>query len=343
VTARLAYRPELDGLRALSVLLVMAYHVPEGHRFLRGGFIGVDLFFALSGALITRILLAELSANGRIAFGAFYLRRLKRLYPALIAMLAFVAVAGLFLYEGASIRRLLGNVAISALYLASFVQPHTPMPNLGHMWSLSIEELFYLVWPLALALVLRSGRRAVVALLFLVVLLVFGWRVHLYLDRFVSASRIYFAPDTRADALAFGCLAGVALHSGFADRHRRALLIGAPFAGLALVYLACTADRGEIWFATWGYSLTAFLSAWVVARLFVADSAWLRSAPLVWTGKLSYSLYLWHIPLITMAPAVGLPPLAGLAAGIALAIACHYTVENRLRAGPGGVPSSARG
>lgn len=332
MTARLAYRPELDGLRALSVLVVMAYHVPEGHRFLRGGFIGVDLFFALSGALITRLLLAELDQSGRIAFGAFYLRRLKRLYPALIAMLAFVALAGLVLYEGAAIRRLLGNVAISALYLASFVQPHTPMPNLGHMWSLSIEELFYLVWPLALALVLRSGRRAVVALLLLVILLVFGWRVHLYLERFVSASRIYFSPDTRADVLAFGCLAGVAIHSGFAARHRRALQLGAPMCALALLYIACTADRGEIWFATWGYSLTALLSACVVTHLFVTDSRLLRSAPLVWTGKLSYSLYLWHIPLIAMAPAVGMPPIVGLAAGIALAIACHYTVENRLRA-----------
>ncbi|HTJ83146.1 MAG TPA: acyltransferase [Polyangiaceae bacterium] len=326
------YRPELDGLRALSVLAVIVYHVPRAHGLVPAGFIGVDLFFALSGALITQLLLREHDDTGRVALGRFYARRLRRLYPALLAMLAFVIVASFVAYSRASFVSILRDAAISGLYLASFVAPFRAMPLLGHMWSLSIEELFYLVWPLSLAIVAKSGRRAIVGLLVLVVIGAFGWRVHLWFDAMASAHRIYFAPDTRADALAWGCLAGFAVHSGWAARARRALLVLGPCAGLGIAILMHEADRSATWFATWGYSLTSILAATVVARLFVAPSAALATKPLVVVGRLSYSLYLWHIPLIAMGSDLGVPAEASLAVAVVLAVLSYRFVESRWRA-----------
>lgn len=332
VTARLEYTPELDGLRAITVLAVIAYHVPESRTLVRSGFIGVDVFFALSGALITRLLLVELDQSGRIALGRFYIRRLRRLYPGLLAMLTFVVVSAVVLYDSATVMRVLKNAVIAGLYLASFVQPYQPMPNLGHMWSLSIEEVFYLVWPVALWLLFRSSTRAILGFLLVVVLAVFGWRVHLYLEDFATASRIYFALDTRIDALAFGCIAGVLVHTGWAKRRKIALVFAAPIAALALAVLAVTADRAAVWYATWGYSLTGTLAAVLIARLFVAEAPALRVWPLIWIGKRSYGFYLWHLPLIAMSPAMGLPAIGGLAIGIALACLSYSFIESPLRA-----------
>lgn len=332
MTGGLTYRPELDGLRALSVLAVIVYHLPFGRELLRAGFIGVDLFFALSGALITHILLGERESTGRIALGRFYVRRLRRLYPGLLAMTTTVVAVAFVFYEYEVALRVLWNGLLSALYLAAFIEPYRPMPFFGHMWSLSIEECFYLLWPATLAGVVRSGKRAVVAFLVLVTLATFLWRVHLWFDHMAPANRLYFAIDTRADALAWGCLVGAAVRWGFAVHARRALLVLGPVAGLVLVGLMLTADRTETWFATWGYSATAILSSLVVARLFVAPARLLAFGPLTWVGKLSYSLYLWHVPAITLGPRFGVPPLAALGVGVGLAVASYYGIESRLRA-----------
>jgi peptidoglycan/LPS O-acetylase OafA/YrhL len=332
VSGRLEYRPELDGLRALSVLAVIVYHLPRGREVLQAGFIGVDVFFALSGALITQLLLAEREATGSISLGRFYVRRLRRLYPGLLAMTSTVVLAAFVWLDRDAAHRVLWNGVLSAVYLAAFIAPYRPMPLFGHMWSLSIEECFYLAWPAALSLIIRSGRRAVLAFLGLVTLAAFAWRVHLWLDLMASSNRVYFALDTRADALAWGCLVGAAVRWGYAVRARRALSILGPLAGLGLVGLMLHADRSETWFATWGYSLTSILSSVVVARLFVAPAPALALRPLTWIGKLSYSLYLWHVPAIALGSSLGAPPLAALAVGVGLAVASYYAIESRFRA-----------
>src|SRR5579862_1099054 len=159
---RRGYVPALDGLRAIAVLAVLGYHTWEGA--FRGGWVGVDIFFVLSGYLITSILLAERDRRGTISFRQFYLRRALRLLPALVLCLA-VAIA-LAASQGPTLRDATTKEAAAAtLYAANWWQvlrPHAPIGLLAHTWSLSVEEQFYLCWPLALSgLLALRGYRAV--------------------------------------------------------------------------------------------------------------------------------------------------------------------------------------
>ncbi len=329
---RLAHRPELDGLRALSVIAVVIHHVPPGRAAFPAAFIGVDVFFALSGALITRILLTELDRTGTLSLGRFYLRRLRRLYPGLLTMIVAVSLAALVLLGGAFVVKYLPDAALAALYLAAFVVPERPIALVGHTWSLSIEEAFYLVWPVTLRALAKRGLRPVVLLLAFVVLAVPLWRMHLWWDEMASSSRLYFALDTRADAIAWGALAGLAVHSGLAERIARPLGGLAWLSGAGLLVLTRIGNRSETWYAVWGYSLASALSAIVVARLFVRPSKILASAPLVWLGKRSYSLYLWHVPVFLLGGDRGVSFFVLVPLAMALAMVSYRFVELPLRA-----------
>ena len=154
-----SYVPALDGLRGLAVLLVVLFHAAAPP--FQGGFVGVDMFFVLSGYLITNLLLQEYQQQGRIDFGRFYLRRFLRLMPALLFMTATFALVASWQLEGEPLRQALGEIPWAVSYLANWARAWDliPMFYLVHTWSLAIEEQFYLLWPVVLLWTARKGGR----------------------------------------------------------------------------------------------------------------------------------------------------------------------------------------
>src|SRR3546814_6270958 len=165
--------PALDGLRAVAVLAVMVFHAMTG--FATGGFLGVDVFFVLSGYLITCLLLVEHHGAGRIAISAFYLRRALRLYPALLLMLAVYLLAAPWLFPEASVSSHARDALLAGTYLSDYSYAFFKEPfYLKHTWSLAAEEHFYLLWPLLLGGMLRFGPAMLIRLLAGLLLLAMG-------------------------------------------------------------------------------------------------------------------------------------------------------------------------
>ena len=308
----LGYRPALDGLRAISVLLVIATHA--GVPYLsQAGAVGVTMFFVLSGFLITRLLLDESARTGRVSFRRFYLKRARRLLPALVAFLLVDAAVRVF--GGRS----LVPVALAAVYASDIVPPAVGgyiFGELSHTWSLSLEEQFYLAWPAALMLLVRT--RFALPVLAVGALASASVRVAL-LSAGANVTRVYIAPDTRADALLIGCLLGLTIH-----RIRRPAPATVVAAGLVLA-LACTLGySGMMW---------ALLPVAVAAAIVVAWSlehhGWLAGRVPVRIGRISYGLYLWHYPValavLQLLGPMGLP--LTLLLSFALAIGSWFIIE----------------
>ena len=216
----IGYVPALDGLRALAVMLVLAAHL--GIPFMHGGVIGVDLFFVLSGFLITGLLLEEQERNGQIHYPAFYARRALRLFPALVLLLPLVGIAA---HLSPEIDKATGDLTTGGipwvlLYLANWPRATgTQLGLFGHTWSLAIEEQFYLLWPAALFLLVRKRTdypRALVVSLSVAALVA----VHRAVEWLQGAGidRVANGTDMRADALLIGCATALALHAGFRPR-----------------------------------------------------------------------------------------------------------------------------
>jgi peptidoglycan/LPS O-acetylase OafA/YrhL len=278
---RLGYVPALDGLRGIAVLIVIAFHY-TGKPF--GGGYGVDLFFVLSGFLITTLLLEERFAKGSIDLGRFYLRRARRLFPALAALLC-----AYLLYNAILGRNALATVADYGLYFGNiyFVVSHkVDNTGLGHLWSLAEEEQFYLLWPLLLLVVARA-RRPVHWILALALALV-AYRSVLILHG-ATMTRLYRAPDTHSEGLLLGAALAFLRQQGFVAREWAGKL------GLALTIPAVIAGN-------WRLGLPVFeLGAVLLVAAGVGDTSIARALsirPLVWVGALSYSLYLWHFPVL---------------------------------------------
>jgi len=351
----LGYRPALDGLRALAVVAVIGYHL--GYRWLRGGFIGVDLFFVLSGYLITSLLLAERHRSGHIDLPRFWLRRAKRLLPALLLVVLAVAYWE-FMHASPFERQIRRPDLLWTLFYGSnwhfiqsgqdyFAQLADASP-VRHTWSLAIEEQFYLVWPVLVAVILanrrvRSGRLAVICGAGL--LASFGAMVLLYAPG--DPSRTYYGTDTRIyQPLAGALLAVFATRPRFRQRERVAkyvAAIGLVLIGIVVVFLS---DRAPAYWHGFSLLLTV-IAAGVIWGLEVAPAGWaatlLSLKPLRWTGQVSYGLYLWHWPIIL---AVGssvsvlqmLPGSTGLnltrlVATFGVATASFYLVEQPFRRG----------
>jgi peptidoglycan/LPS O-acetylase OafA/YrhL len=304
--SRLGYRPQLDGIRGIAIILVMLVHV---HNWPRGGFIGVDVFFTLSGFLITTLLLEEWRAHGTISLRDFYARRALRLFPAVIVLLAAYSAFAL-LVGGPYLSTRLAGVAYGLAYVSNWAQAYGltfPEQEIGYLWTLAIEEQYYLLWPglllIALYVARLSPRRLMVAIL-CVVVAVWIWRVVL-VDVGVEGRRIYFGTDTRLDQL----LLGAALAAWFVNRPVSAAgslvwRLGA-WAGVAfLTWRLFDPVYFRGWYPTVGIGAIGLASAAVIACV-VTDSSpvlnwvlgwrWLR-----WVGALSYSLYLWHVPAIRL-------------------------------------------
>ena len=340
-----AYRPALDGLRALAVAAVMLFH--GGVGVLRGGFLGVDAFFVLSGYLITSLLLAERAETGRIRLGAFWGRRARRLLPALLVVLVAVAVAGRYLLPDVEVRLLRGDAFAALFYVANwrmiyrgsdyFTQTAAPSP-LQHTWSLGIEEQFYWLWPLiVLVLLAFAARRVLFAVCATGVVASALAAAALYQPD--NVNRAYFGTDTRAQALLIGCaLATIPLTRG-----RRWLAVLALAGTLGTAWLWTHADGTDAWLYRGGFTAAALAVAAVLAHAVASPrgpTAWvLALPPLVWLGRISYGLYLWHWPLFQFVTAerTGLsgPALLGMRCGLTVAVATvsFYAIEQPIRRG----------
>ncbi len=359
---RLAHLPALDGLRAVAVVLVIAYHLDPGR--LPGGFLGVDLFFVISGFLITTLLLRERAATGRIGLGDFWVRRFRRLVPLLVVVVAATVAATRWWgvpEQWSSVRAdALGALAYVANWrfvLADqsyFDSLLGPSPLL-HTWSLGVEEQWYLLWPLAMvglgALAISSrGRRAVLVALALGI--VASATSMIVLFDASDPSRAYYGTDSRAQHLLVGAALAWALHlrPGLVDvASRRGWRPVAPAALAALVVVAASTPADAAWLYRGGLLALSVVAAVVVWSVTVpverSSLRWLAAPPLVWLGRRSYGLYLWHWPVIVFVGApiglewTGTPLLlARVAAVLALTEAGHRLVEvPARRPGPGAV------
>jgi peptidoglycan/LPS O-acetylase OafA/YrhL len=310
---RLHHVPALDGLRGLAILLVLGVHTRE---LIPGGLLGVDLFFVLSGFLITSRLLAERARTGTISLREFYRRRALRLLPALILMLSvYLAATALLDTEGVRPGIVAAGFGIS--YVANLAQMGGlfEAEELRPLWSLAAEEQFYLLWPpiLAIALALRASYRVLCVLLVGLALVSGCWRVAL-LASGASFERLWVGPDTHADPILLGCVAGVLYTSGALERVR--------FGDVALVVGASIVAMSA-WFASETHVLLTFFaicSALVVLAAASRTSWWftrvLELRPLRYLGKISYGLYLWHVPMLAaFGGTIGIP-LALVVAGL---------------------------
>lgn len=293
------YLPQLDGLRAAAVIGVAIFHARS--QLVPGGFIGVDVFFVLSGYLITGISLSELRKTNRLSLTRFYLRRALRLFPALFFCALLLSIVYLFvpnLPEGPETQvGILGAITYSSTWLVAF-----NLADLGAMlptWSLAVEEHFYLIWPVLLLIAYRAGRwlRSCV-LAFAVAGIVYRWAA--YYSFGWDILRIHYAPDTRAEQLLIGCALAVLL-PGF---RRRVPAAWAWSAAALLLIFALVSDKVPVdIYHRGGSTGIALLAAVLVAHLVTgrgAMSRLLSSRPLVWIGKRSYGIYLWNLPIIAI-------------------------------------------
>lgn len=297
------YEPSLDGIRAIAVLLVMAGHL----GLVYAGGLGVDIFFVLSGYLITAILISEFSVNGRISLKKFYARRALRILPAVILLLAVLNVFVAITQPSEQATTLRWNSLGALFYSANWLRVFgRDLGIVGHLWSLSIEEQFYFLWPITLAFLLTrklNVNRTLLVVAFAVVLVNLD-RIYLY-HGIESFTRIYNGLDTRADALLVGCALGIA-HCRFLSRHVLAVLglLGAAFVAHVLFRgYPVPANLQVPLGLTIGGTLFALGVAFTLAAILANSESvfakFLRLPPLVWTGRLSYGLYLWHFPVFT--------------------------------------------
>ncbi len=304
---RLGYVRALDGLRGCAVLLVMAHHanVP----LMQGGFLGVDVFFVLSGFLITALLCQEFDRAGRVSLRRFYARRLLRLTPALLVMVAVVVPVLLVWQPGQlrsdSLAAAPWTLGYATNYLAMVVD--RGLGVFGHTWSLAIEEQFYVLWPPVLVwlLVRRSARFIASALMCAAAVVAVG-RAVVWL-RFENAEYTYFALHARADALLIGCVAALALTAASTAVVRSTASRLAPLAaacGLALAVLMTFARTTSGWVHVAGFLMAAVASVGVISHLAAAPESFvarlLSWRPIAAVGTLSYGLYLWHVPVFEL-------------------------------------------
>jgi peptidoglycan/LPS O-acetylase OafA/YrhL len=343
-----AHRNDIDGLRAVAVTSVLFYHADSA--WLPGGFVGVDVFFVISGYLISGIIFGGI-ARGTFSFEDFYARRVKRIFPALLLVLLSVTIYGWFSLFTDEYQRLGKHVAAGAAFLSNIVKP------LLHLWSLGVEEQFYLIWPLFFVL-LAKARRSPLAAIGAITLGSFALNVYWVKDHEV---RSFYLPVTRfwelsvGSLLAYGQVLGIQrtgtaigrlsafLSGGASSAMRNSLAVG----GLGLLGAALVLLSKDDLFPGWLAALPTIGTFLLIAA---GNRSWINSRLLgnplmVWVGLISYPLYLWHWPLLSFLrilsssrPSGGVT-LFALAVAVGLAWLTYRYVErpirtNRLRLRP---------
>ncbi len=336
----LPYRPDIDGLRAVAVVAVILCHA--GVPFMRGGFAGVDVFFVISGFLITQLLLPATRDGSWRALGDFYLRRARRILPALFVMMLVVTLLAAILFVppdlegyGRNLRLasvMLGNVA--GWFGGNYFDALASRLPLLHVWSVAVEEQFYLVFPWMLLAVARVAPRRLLAVL--VLSLLASLALCLYCSRQHIAANYFLTPMRGWQLLIGACLALVEL-PGLARRWLRETIVALCFIALAASFGCLQQD--DTYPNSW-----ALVPCLATAGLLAAGRAGpticlapLQWRPVVFTGLVSYSLYLWHAPALTLferyniLPPTGLQIAVLLVAVYAVSVVSYYAIEQPVR------------
>ncbi|MEI8336204.1 MAG: acyltransferase [Actinomycetes bacterium] len=347
----------LDGARGAAVIAVLLFH----GGVLKGGYLGVDLFFVLSGYLITSLLLAETARSGTIGLGGFWARRARRLLPALFLMLVAVCAYAVFIAKPTELNQIRGDFLATLGYVANwhlvladydYWRLFTSPSPLNHTWSLAIEEQFYVVWPLValgVGCIVRRGRTAIAwarAMFFTsLTLSIFSAAFALQIWHSSKGTvRIYYGTDTRAAAILFGAaLASWIAWRGAAStkRGRHSLEILGVIATAILIWAYFRLEQGGLY--SGGLLICSLAATAVIAAITHPESGPLARAfsarPLVEAGIISYGLYLWHWPIYVWlnADRVGLSgwPLLGVRIAVTLVVALlsYRFVEKPIRYG----------
>jgi len=348
------YKPALDGLRTVAVGSVIAYHF--GAAWAPGGFLGVDTFFVLSGYLITSLLLSEWDRHGTVRFGAFWARRARRLFPALLVALTAVFIWAWLAVSPDRLDAIRNDGLWTLFYGAnwhfissgqSYFEAFSEASPLRHAWSLAIEEQFYLFWPLLTFACLRVGRSRprVLTGLCLVGIVVSTFLLSQY-DA-ADPSRAYYGTDSRASQLLVGALLAIVLlrWAPKTPATRGAVQI-AGYAGAAFsIWAFATASDHDSWLYNGGFLGFALATAAIIAAIIQPSSAGspltrlLSLPPVRWVGQVSYGLYLWHWPVV-IAISEGRTRITGielallrLAATFFFTTLSYYLIEQPIRRG----------
>ncbi|WP_127593342.1 acyltransferase family protein [Paenibacillus lautus] len=349
------YMPGLDGLRALALIGVMGYHWNFG--FAGGGFLGVSLFFVLSGYLITDILASQWHHQRRIDLKDFWIRRFRRLLPAMLLMLFFLVV-WVTLFDRSRLAALRSEVLGAVTYISnwqfifqqqSYFESFGPPSPLGHFWSLAVEEQFYLLWPLIMLAVLKLFPRRGQLFTFIAAgAAISALAMAVIYQPGDDPSRVYYGTDTRAFGLLIGAGLAVVWPSWKLSTHvsratRRRLNVTGAAAMLIILSMMWQVDRYDSFLYQGGmflFSLAAAVLVAVLAHPGASISRLLSWKPLLWIGVRSYGIYLWHYPvMILTSPASGtgdlsLPQVAlQIAASVLLAALSWKYVEEPIRHG----------
>jgi peptidoglycan/LPS O-acetylase OafA/YrhL len=345
-----SFRPDVEGLRAVAVTLVVLYHAGVG--WLSGGYVGVDVFYVVSGFVITGLLLRERAVDKRNDAITFYARRCRRILPAATLVIVVTVLASYHWLGFVFGAQVAGDGQAAALFSANFhfiadgtnyISSKLPPSPLQNYWSLAVEEQFYLVYPTVFVVVALAFRRrlSLTAKLLWVLgclsVLSYLWSVHETAENAVAA---YFSPFTRAWELGLGAI--VALLTPRLQAVPRALAALVAWIGLGMIVLAALSFGAGTAYPGSAAALPVLGAALVIgggaAVPRLGAEAVLRLSPLQWLGKLSYSLYLWHWPLLVIAMESSLSPLPlrdrlawSGGGGLAASLLTYFLLENPVR------------
>jgi peptidoglycan/LPS O-acetylase OafA/YrhL len=338
---QLGYAPALDGLRGMSILAVIAFN--SHLLWVQGGFVGVDIFFVLSGFLITSLLVQGYHRNSGIGLKNFYFRRALRLLPALVLLMLFCIAFALVFQPDDQAAVTLKGVVYTLFYVANWAQAQPNAAGIGplsHAWSLSVEEQFYIIWPLLLLVLLKlKSKGLVLAILSSLISLSILTKIWFWYIK-EPYLRVYFGSDTRAHELLIGCVAALLLSWGTIQRTNKLkwvfhVVSGISLAGILLSFFLVPYKPPFVYGG--GFTIVCFGTAVLIVDLVLFPSLLSRCfefRPLVWIGKISYGLYLWHFPIFGFARKFfegRVSPvfidLACLALTVLVAAASYYILE----------------
>lgn len=314
-----AYLPSLDGLRAIAAWLIVLYHAKA--PFLAGGYMAVDVFLVLSGFLITRLLMVERENTGGVDYINFSARRLRRLMPALLAMLFVYLLAAPFFFDYAPWSQHARDALWTSVYLINYATVFgDKVVLLGHVWTLAVEVQFYLLWPLLFLVIYKAPVRLRLVIVFSLFVLITLWRAWL-----ATYSDDVWAFYVRTDARASGLLLGA-----FIALLGRRLPETVGWLGVLLLAFAFTFYSTR-WLPSAQYGFT--VAEVGAALIILSQPRWLSGKIWTWLALMSYGFYLWHYPLMqALKPWVQdwrLLFVCGGGLGLLCAMASHYFIERR--------------